>query len=291
MTREDMFWIITSILTAFFESLKGVYSKKSVKSIDEYAVSWALRFFALVFLLPYFFFAEVPELNDQFWTALSWGGSLNAITTVLSIKAVKNSDLSLVSPIAALSPLFLLVTSPIMIGEFPKFLGFVGVLFIIIGSYVLNIKEKKNGYLAPFKALYKEKGPRLMLIVAFIWSITSNLDKIGVQNSTAIFWIISINAFVAVIMLPVMLYRPKRFGNIAKNLNVLVPMSVFSVISLVFQMISISLTLVAYVISIKRTSAVMSVVLGKLFFREKNIRERLAGSILMIIGVILITLS
>ncbi len=286
-----MFWIISSFLTAFFDSLKNVYSKKSVKNIDEYAVSWSLRFFALVFLLPAVFFLKVPELNNQFWTALFWGGSLNAITTVMSIKALKHSDISIVSPIAALTPLFLLLTSPIIIGEFPSFLGLAGVLFIVAGSYVLNIKEKKNGYAAPFKALYKEKGPRLMFIVAFLWSITSNIDKIGVQNSSSIFWVIAINAFIAVIMLPIMFYRPGSFKNVAGNLKVLVPMSLFSVMSLIFQMISISLTLVTYVISIKRTSAIMSVLLGKIIFKEKNIGERLLGSVIMIMGVLLITLS
>jgi len=286
-----MLWIIFSFLVAFFDSLKSVYGKKSVKTIDEYSVSWSLRFFALIFLLPLLFFIKIPDLNDRFWIALFWGGSLNAIATVLSIKAVKHSDLSIVSPIAALSPLFLLITSPIMLGEFPTFPGLVGVVFIIIGSYVLNIKEKKNGFLAPFRALYGEKGPRLMLIVAFIWSITSNIDKIGVQNSSSIFWVIAINAFIAVTMLPIMLYKPKSFRNVATSLRVLIPMSLFSVLALIFQMIAINLTLVTYVISIKRTSAIMSVLLGKIIFKEKNIRERLLGVVIMIIGVIFITFS
>jgi len=130
-----------------------------------------------------------------------------------------------------------------------------------------------------------------MFIVAFLWSITSSIDKIGVQNSSSIFWVIAINAFIAAIMLPVMLYKPKSFKNVAENLKVLVPMSLFSVVSLIFQMISISLTLVAYVISIKRTSAIISVLLGKIIFKEKNIGERLLGSVIMIIGVLLITLS
>lgn len=223
--------------------------------------------------------------------AFFWGGSLNAIATVLSIKAVKHSDLSLVSPIAALSPLFLLIASPIMLGEFPTPIGLAGVLFIIVGSYVLNIKERKNGFSAPFKALYEDKGPRLMFVVAFIWSITSNIDKIGVQNSSSIFWVIAINAFIAVIMLPIMLYKPGSFRGVAGNLKVLIPMSLFSVLSLIFQMIAISLTLVTYVISIKRTSAIMGVVFGKIIFKEKGIREKLLGAFIIIAGVILITLS
>jgi uncharacterized membrane protein len=58
----------------------------------------------------------------------------------------------------------------------------------------------------------------------------------------------------------------------------------------IFQMAAIQLTLVAYVISIKRTSAILSVVMGFIIFKEKGFRERLTGAVIMILGVLLITL-
>jgi hypothetical protein len=38
-----MNWFIFSILTALFESMKDVFSKKSLKNIDDYIVSWSYR--------------------------------------------------------------------------------------------------------------------------------------------------------------------------------------------------------------------------------------------------------
>src|SRR3990167_6087725 len=197
-----MLWFIFSFLTAFFESLKDVFSKKSLKNIDEYVVSWSLRFFALPFLVPLLFFIEIPSLGNKFWLALLIGGSLNVITTILYMKAIKHSDLSITVPMVTFTPLFLLLTSPLIVGEFPSFFGLIGVLLIVAGSYTLNIKQRHEGYLAPFKALLKEKGPKLMLLVAFIWSITSIIDKIGVQNSSPIFWVIAINIFITLTLLP-----------------------------------------------------------------------------------------
>lgn len=43
-------------------------------------------------------------------------------------------------------------------------------------------------------------------------------------------------------------------------------------------------------LSIKRSSVIISVLLGALIFKEKGLKERLAGTILMILGVLLITL-
>ncbi|MGZ7066894.1 MAG: hypothetical protein ACXVHT_01170 [Methanobacterium sp.] len=46
-----------------------------------------------------------------------------------------------------------------------------------------------------------------------------------------------------------------------------------------------------YVIAIKRTSTIMSVLFGSLIFKEKGIKGRLLGAGIMVLGVILITLS
>ena len=56
-------------------------------------------------------------------------------------------------------------------------------------------------------------------------------------------------------------------------------------------MLAISLTLVAYVISIKRVSVVFGVLWGHFIFKEGGIKERLIGTSIMVMGVGLITLS
>ncbi len=281
-------WIIFAVLTAFFESAKDVFSKKGLEDIDEYVVAWALRFFALPFLLPLLFFIDV-HIGEKFWFALLIGGSMNIFTTILYMKAIKYSDLSITVPMVAFTPMFLLITSPLIVGEFPSFMGLIGILLIVTGSYVLNIKEMNRGYVLPIKALLKEKGPKLMLFVAFLWSITSNIDKIGVLNSSPIFWVISVNVFVAMLLFPVMLLRSKNI-QISKNLKALMPIGLCSALTLIFQMTAISLTLVVYVISIKRTSTLLSVLWGFLIFNEKGIKERMLGTGIMMLGVIFITL-
>lgn len=287
-----MIWFLLSAFTAFLESAKDVASKKSLKNIDEYIVSWSLGFFALPFLMPLLFLIDIPKLSPKFWLMLLIGGSLNVAAIILYIKAIKCSDLSITVPLINFTPLFLLITSPIIIGEVVSFWGLVGSFLIVAGSYVLNLKEKHKGYLAPLRGLLEEKGPKLMLTVAFIWSITSNIDKIGVQNSSSIFWVVAINGFMALAILPVMLYKSREnMGQILTDFKALALIGLFNGLAMLFQMIAISLTLVAYVISIKRTSSMLSVLFGSLFFNEKGTKERFVGAMIMILGVLFITLS
>lgn len=286
-----MLWFIFAFLTALFEATKDVLSKKSLKDIDEYVVAWSLPFFALPFLLPILLFTAIPPLGERFWLALFTGGTLYAFTLVLYMKALKSSDLSITVPMLTFTPLFLLITSPLMVGEFPGIFGLIGIFLIVTGSYLLNINKKSQGYLAPFKALLKEKGPRLMLVVAFIWSITSNIDKIGLQNSSPLFWVIAVDIYVALLMLPLCTFRRNRkTAQIRANWRALLTLGLFGGLTAVCQMTAISLTLVAYVISIKRTSAIGGVLFGYLIFKEKGIRARLVGAIVMVFGVLFITL-
>ncbi|MCP4148286.1 MAG: EamA family transporter, partial [bacterium] len=153
-------------MTAFFEALKDVVGKKSLEHCNEYIVAWSLRIFALPFLLPLLFFAGDLHLGGRFWPALIAGGSLNILTTIMYMKAIKSSALSVTVPMVTFTPVFLLITSPILLGEFPPLSGISGIILVVLGAYFLNIKEKSSGLAAPFKALLREKGPRLMLGVA-----------------------------------------------------------------------------------------------------------------------------
>lgn len=286
-----MLWLPFALLTALSESLKDVFGKLTLAKSDVYVVAFALRLYSLPLILPLLFFIEIPELNTDFYIALLAGSFLNVITTILYMKAIQHSDLSITVPFVAFTPLFMLITSPIIIGEFPNVWGFAGVILIVLGSYLMNFKLNQKSFFEPFKMLLTEKGPRYMLVVAFLWSISSNFDKMGVKNSSPLFWVVSISILLTFFMLVLVLFKSKRqLIQLQSNFAGLLPVGIFTALTLIFQMIAIDMTLVAYVISIKRMSALISVFMGYYFFKEKGIKSRLIGTIIMLLGVLVIAL-
>lgn len=282
---------IFAIIATLLESGKDMLSKIALNDdIDEYIMSWSLRFFALIFLLPVLFFIEIPELNQKFWIALFGSGILNVVATILYMKAIKHGELSLIIPMISFTPLFLLGTSPLMIGEFPSSWGLIGVVLIVIGSYVLNIHEYDHSdYLAPLKSIFKNKGTILMLSVAFIWSFTSNFDKMGVINSSPLFWTVMIHVFLTTTLLPIMIYKSPNCWNIIKNkTKEIAPLGIINALKLSFQMIALELVIVPYVVSIKRMSILFSVLIGYFFFKEKHIKKRIIGASIMLAGAVFI---
>ena len=286
-----MLWLLLAVGTAMSEGTKDALSKRGLQKFDEYTVAWALRFFSLVILLPLLLFIEIPKLDNMFWYALAFTVATNTITSIMYMKALKASPLSLTTPMLAFTPAFLLITSPIILGEFPSSSGLFGVLLIVLGSYALNITELRKGILQPLRALAKEKGAMLMLAIAFIWSFTANFDKIAVQHSSPIFYVIIFNIVMSLIFSQIILIKSKKNAKkVGKNVKYLMPIGIMSAIALIMQMTALSLALVSYVIAIKRTSSIFATIYGRVFFKEKYFKERLTGIIIMLSGVALISL-
>ncbi|MDD3006373.1 MAG: DMT family transporter [Candidatus Pacebacteria bacterium] len=285
-----MTWIVYALLVALFSALRGVSSKKSLRSLDEYVVSWFAFFFSGVYILISFLFIDFPVLGENFWSVLFLDCLLSATAAVLSTKSLL-SDMSVSVPMMAFTPLFMLLTSYLMLGEIPSGSGFIGVIFIVFGSYFLNIKKRKDGWTKPFKVLTKEEGPRLMLAAALIWSITANLDKIALQNSSPIFFAMAENILIATFIFPFAYTRMrKQQKEIRKEKTHLAMVGILGTLMVVFQMLAIQDTLVVYVVAIKRLGILISIILGGVIFGEKEIKQKLMGGVIMVIGVLFITI-
>lgn len=286
-----MGWLIFASLTAVFASLRDLTSKGGLKGVDEYIVTWASRFFSLPLFLPLLFFNERPPLGDRFIPVLLITVGIQIAANLLYFRALKVSDLSLSIPLISFTPLFLLITSPLIVGEIPTLWDTAGIVLIVCGSYLLNLKDQQHGYFAPFKALVKEKGPKLMLIVALLWSILANLNKVGVQNSSPLFWAGIDSVTLAPTFLVIMLFKSQsNLKQITQNLKFLIPLGLSQGLTLLCVVKAVELTLVAHVVAVKRVSILLSAFAGHLLFKEPGIRERMMGAIIMFIGVTIVTL-
>lgn len=294
-------WLLFASLTALFEACKDATGKQSLKTLDEYSVLFGFMAVGVVALLPVILLSGgFPTLQPNFWWALLVGGSLNILAFTLYIRALKLADLSLTVPLVTLTPLFLLVTSPLIVQEWPTGADGVGVVLLVVGSYVLNLKPmvsataepEARSVWSPLLAMARNPGSRLMLCVAFIWSITSNFDKIGVMNSSPLCWAIALFATIAVGMVPFVFRRGLMTGlrPLILQWRLIGITGGFNAIAITFQMLALPMAPVAQVIAVKRMSALLSVLFGHFFFGERGLRERLLGAAIMVGGVIIMSI-
>jgi drug/metabolite transporter (DMT)-like permease len=290
-----MIGFLYALGAAVFVSLRMVLEKRMLRDFDEFFLAWGLRFFGFIFtgIVVLLYKIDISIYNDLFWKVLLLGGILNSISSVLAMKALKISDISLVAPIVATAPFFVLFLSFLILKEVPSFYGLCGIFLIVVGTYFLNIREQKKGYTEPLKVLLRNKGVRYMFIVVLIWSLGANVDKIGLQTSSPLVWALAIQGTVALFLAPIILFRKKLTEGIIgrKQLMMFPLLGLIAACGAIFHVYAMSIILVVYAVSIKRLSVVFEVIMGRVIFKEEGIKERLAGVLIMLIGTVLIAFS
>ena len=285
-------WIIFSLLTAVFLATSDVLTKRALASRDEYFVAWARLLFALPVLLISLLFIEFPPLDRTFWVATFCALPLEITAIILYTKALKVSPISLTVPFLALTPVFLIFTSKFILGEGVSAEGGIGIFLVAAGSYTLNLHKIRKTALEPVKAVLKEKGSVMMIGVAFIYSITSSLGKMAIEHSSPVFFGSFYFILVALLFTPVAMSKNRgRMIIRKKDIAPLFSIGVTYSMMIIFHMTAMSMVNVAYMISVKRTSLLFSIVFGYFMFREENIAEKAVGGIIMLGGLILIVMS
>src|SRR5438105_15645732 len=116
------------------------------------------------FLLPWALVAGVvvgvPAIEPAFYGwCLAFGVTQTLATLALS-KALKLSDISLVTALWKVSPLILLGMAWVTIGERPNAVGVAGVLVSALGVYLLHIRRARVSPWPPPVVLVSDPRPR-----------------------------------------------------------------------------------------------------------------------------------
>lgn len=284
-------WLLLSLIAGLGDALRDALSKRAATAIPRPLITWSYSLCALPFLIP-LLWRHLPEsIPLEFFALVAFVATCHVCGGLMLVKALHSSDLSVCTPMIAFTPVFLLVVGPTLTGDWPSVAGVIGALLVVGGSYVLNISRSAAGVLAPFKALYTDLGPRLMLGLSLLWSVTGSIDRIAVQRFDPVFWGSSQLLAIAFLLAPVVLKSGAltRRPSLA-DLRSLITIGGTNCIALATYLVALQLAPVHYVICVKRLSIPFSVVLGRLMFHESLLADRLPGAVLMLLGVIIISL-
>jgi drug/metabolite transporter (DMT)-like permease len=284
-------WVLYALLSAGSLATADALSKEKLIAADERVVAWVRLLFACPFLIGLLTFVTIPPLDLTFWSTILILLPLELTALVLYIRAIKVSPLSLTIPFLSLTPVFIMLTGWLMLGERVDMTGAAGIGLIVIGAYLLHSHILHEGWNAPFLAIQREKGSRLMILVAFLYSITSNLGKVAILHSSPAAFSIIYILILTIAFAPVVFWKSRpHLPQLRTHLFPFLAIGFFEATMILFHTLAIIQTQVAYMIAVKRTSLLFSVIYGHLFFREPHLGRRLLAGMLMVGGVALISL-
>jgi drug/metabolite transporter (DMT)-like permease len=283
-----------AILTAFLFGANAFPAKRlTERGWNESTVAWMN--FATG--LPILWVAAATlghwEFRPGFWSSLFAGMAGNFLAFTLYYRAIRLTDISIVLPLVSLSPVFMLVTSRMMLGESPSSAGLAGVLLVAGGVYMLGCSRDRSSLFAPFHAIFRDRGARLALIVSFVWSITANFDKKCVLASDSYVYPACFATIALVLYAPIVGFRTqfrdlKSPGSAAWGWATALGAS--GAVMVLAQMTALAGMPAPYVIAVKRSGLLVGVAIG-LLKGEKGAAWRLAGAAATVSGVAAILLG
>jgi drug/metabolite transporter (DMT)-like permease len=286
-----LLWLTLALATAVSVATGDALAKKFFGRFSALEMAVAASLYSLPFLLICFPFISIPKLDSVFWWVVVILVPLDTFAFYLYMKAIKVSPLSLSIPFLCFTPVFMILTGFLVLDEVPSGFGIVGIGLVVIGSYMLHAGELRHGYLAPFRAIFKEPGSVLMLIVAVMYSLMAVLGKKAIQHSSPLFFgIFFLAALNLVTLVSFPLFGKIHWGTLLRMRTKGLWVGLMLYLHVVVHALAISMVKAVYMISVKRMSILLSVLYGWLLFKESDIHSRMLGAILMFLGVVCITL-
>lgn len=285
-----MEWFYLALISAISLALADAFSKKYFQSNS----GWELLLIRFsvpgALLLPVTLSGSYPALDSQFWLWIAGLVPLELFAMLLYSLAIRDSALHLTLPYLAFTPVFNVVTGNVILGEAVTSEKLIGILLVVFGAYLLNSKKHvithPRQLLLPLVSIVKEKGSRLMLIAAIVYSFTSVLGKgamqyVGPEYFGAFYFSVIGCAGLSFILL----MRPRSLAVIIHKPVSVITVGIFMCVMVVSHFMAIALVEVAYMITVKRTSLLFGIILGAVMFSEKGLMQHFVAGLLMVLGV------
>jgi drug/metabolite transporter (DMT)-like permease len=284
-------WIVLSLTSAFSLATSDALTKRIITPANEYAIAWLRIVYSLPMLATALAFTPIPSLDATFYLAFCAALPLEIAAILLYYKALRVSPLSLSLPFLSFTPVYLMLFSWLFMGDKVSAAGAAGIMLIALGGYGLNLSALRAGPLGPLKAVLRERGSLYMLAVSLIYSATSALGKLAITHSSPAFFGAAYYLALAICLLPVVIILSggrQFFTEFKGTARAAFLPGAFDAVQSVTHFFAVSMANVAYMIAIKRSSLLIGSVYGFLLFGERNVRERLIGSLLMFVGFVVI---
>jgi len=288
-------WFSLAFGAALLTSFNPILYKRMLKDADAVVVVWGVTLLALP-LLGLFTFAltpQLPRLDRLFAVGILGSAGLNAVAHLASTRALKLADVSLVTPLLVFSPVFTVLISATFLGEIPSMHGLLGVGFVLLGAYWLN-HDPSVDLFAPFQSFEITPAIVLVLLAGMLWAITPLFEKTAILHTNpesprlAAF---VVDALLVALLTPAVMVRGRlSIEKLLFHRREFFLAGLIAGTAPILGYTAFSLGFVGYVTTLFKLSMLMTMIWSFLFLKERGLARRLLASIVMVIGVVLITL-
>jgi drug/metabolite transporter (DMT)-like permease len=278
--------VLANPLSNVFQKQLAERSARPIFIIGAVHVCLTLACAPLLFILP------APAVSIDVWSNMLAAAALAVAGNTLVVHALRSADLSILGPVNAYKSVIGLVLAIFLIGEYPSPLGITGVLLIIAGSYMVVDRQVDQPWRNAFVLFFRERGVQLRFAALVLSATEAVFLKRAILLSSP--WIVFV--LWSVLGVPLAGVTALFDGVRVEEQKGILRRAWRTFLALVFTTGLMQLTTVltfermqvGYSLALFQLSTIVSVLLGYRYFQERNIRKRLAGSMVMTAGAMMI---
>ena len=276
-------WIWLAVGSALMLGIYDVAKKQSLKRNSSLGVLLLATAFSTLFLSPWL---SAGPLQDHLRLLVK--AALVALAWISGMEGLRLLPITIASPIKASRPVFVLLFSILLFGERLNAWQWAGTVVALAALYILSLSGKKEGI-----RFRSNKGIAWMVVsvgagvASALWDkhIMASMQPLFVQSWCNLY----VTVLLALITGVTWLRDKAHFQPIRWDWNILL-IAVFITASdaLYFFSLKDSDALLSVISMLRRSSVLVTFVLGAILFKETNIKNKAIALLVLLAGMALI---
>lgn len=270
-------------------SLSNVYQKKlTYAGFNPAYINFIMYAGITVLLLPKIISIPFTNLSVILWISAVFGGIFGALGNYYLVKALESGELSVLGPINAYKSVVAMIIGIFLLGEIPSIYGILAIGLIIAGSYFVFETQKEGFSLM----LLKRADIRYRIYALISTGIEAVFIKEVILQSDVITSLV-LWSFMGMVFTGFITFK-NRIHIQSMNKSAC---NKFAMIILLMLLMQYSTNYVfahiqvSYGLALFQLSALLSVIFGRIYFKEKHIAKKLLGTLMMVIGAVILILK
>lgn len=288
-------WYLYALLSACSSTLRRAGDKQLAHKLNYLTLGWAQQLCSLpIIILSLILFGEFINpltLGAEFWLpTVAYAAILYPLFLYFYINSIKHGELSRVLPIQSLTPICVMITARIFINQTPTPLAVLGMLIVVLGVYVLNLKGR---YLHnPLKVFSGDKANLFMLASIVLTAFAGVCDKVAIRASNPVYYTL-INTCISLVVLLCIssVMKVNVMSTLKKLSKPLLASGTLSGTSFLLYVFALQIGPLAYVSTIKSTSILLGSIVGFVYFKERVTNIKIVALLLITTGLAILGLA
>lgn len=294
-------WATLAILSAIALAIKEIIIKNSLNhDLNKSYIIFGEHIFLTIFCLLFFKLINFSSINTMWYYFLA-KSIIVLVAMELYFILLKKYEISKISPLMNLSPMFLLLFSAILLHEKVSLIQFGGIILILFATYFLEIdirhlnrKKSQKHYMDWLKNL-NWKNISMVFAMLILYSLLAILDKSIFNQGVSVFTNMFYSSiFVGIMYVGYYIQKKSLFKSVKYVIKqpVIIAFSFLTFLSAVTVLYAIAIPTaqVSLIIPLRRISTLFAAIFGGLLFHESHILKKVISVIIMLFGVLLIVL-